>query len=462
MPAADQVRRDRVSATSRQPLTTTWTSPARGDSRPLSLLAVALVFVLTTPARAIDAFEQPPISYSDSTPANAVSSLQQRLARGDLRLVFDESTGYLKSVLDALRIPVSSQTLVFSKTSLQQRHITPRNPRAIYFNDDVYVGFVRGGDVLEISVADPALGTVFYVLEQHASEQPAFVRQTHECLLCHGGSQTRGVPGHIVRSVYPDKTGQPIFSAGSHRVDDTTLLADRWGGWYVSGRHGDTTHLGNISYAQRPEGPRAGDTSGLNQIDLSGRFDSAGYLSPHSDLVALSVLVHQASAHTMLARVSFDTRIALHREAALNRELGEPAGQRWPSTNTILDSAASSLVECFLFRGEPPLTAPLEGTTTFARDFAAAGPVDPRGRSLRALDLRTRLFRYPCSFLIGSQSFAALPEELRQRFWAKLDGVLTRGEGGAAFVHLTPADRTAIREILLASIPGVPPDWADR
>ena len=425
-------------------------------------LAAVWFGLAARPLPAADSFEQPPISYSDTTPANVVADLQDRLARGDARLTCDEATGYLRSVLDALDIRVSSQTLVFSKTSLQQRHITPKNPRAIYFNDEVYVGFVRGGDVLELSVADPQLGTVFYTLDQDPDERPRFVRQTDDCLICHGGSQTRGVPGHIVRSVYADRSGQPIFSAGSHRVDDTTPLADRWGGWYVSGRHGDATHLGNVTYRKRPASTEESDTSGLNQIELASRFDATGYLSPHSDLVALSVLAHQASAHTVLAKASFDVRAALYREAALNRELGEPADQRWPSTNTILDSAAASLVDCFLFCDAAPLTAPIEGVTPFAREFAFAGPTDARGRSLRRLDLERRLLQFPCSFLIYSQSFDALPEELRQRFWARMDVVLRDVESDTKYDHLSAADRAAICDILAATKPDAPPHWARR
>lgn len=144
-------------------------------------------------------------------------------------------------------VKASRQTLVFSKTSLQQRHSTPRNPRAIYFNDAVDVGFVRGAELLELSVADPQLGTVFDTLDQRIRDRRTFARQTNDCLICHGGSHTRGVPGHIVLSVCADRSGQPLFSAGSHRVDDKTPLADRWGGWYASGRHGDATHLGFVS-----------------------------------------------------------------------------------------------------------------------------------------------------------------------------------------------------------------------
>jgi hypothetical protein len=432
----------------------------RGMSTPVLVVAVAVLGPAAGPLRAIDGFEEPPISYIATKPADAVAELQERISRGDVRLAFDDSTGYLRSVLDLLRIPVSSQTLVFSKTSLQQRSITPRNPRAIYFNDDVYVGFVRHGDVIELSVADPQVGTVFYTLDQRVVEKPAFVRQTDDCLTCHAGPQTRGVPGHIVRSVYANRSGQPIFSAGSYRVDDSTPLADRWGGWYVSGSHGASTHLGNITYRKRPETPDDHDSTGLNQIDLGSRFNASGYLSPHSDIVALTVLAHQATAHTTLVKASFESRVGLHREAALNRELGKPADHRWPSTDTILDSAAASLVECFLFSGAAPLQAPIKGTTGFAEEFAAHAPTDAHGRSLRSLDLQQRLLRYPCSFLIYSRAFDALPEELRQRFWAKMDAVLCGRDTSGKYVHLSPDDRSAIRDILRDTKPGAPPHWA--
>ena len=420
-------------------------------------LAVALA---TSDAVAADDFELAPILYSASTPDNPVSRLQARLDAGESTLTWDDSVGWLSSVLAALEVPTSSQTLVFSKTSLQQTRISPRNPRALYFNDDVYVGYVRAGEVVEVSVADPALGTVFYSLEQVPGERPRFERRTEDCLLCHGGSQTRGVPGHIVRSVYPSPSGQPIFSAGSHRVDDSTPLADRWGGWYVTGRHGQQRHLGNITYDARPATAADADPSGLNVTDLGERFGTKGYLTNQSDLVALSVFAHQAAAHNALTRASFDVRAALHREAALNRDLDQAPDYRWPSTNTVLDGAAKTLVECFLFCDEAPLAGPIEGTTTFAKEFAARGPTDAEGRSLRHFDLERRLFCHPCSFLVYSESFDALPAELRDRFWTRIGEVLTAADPGPRFHHLSADDRKAIRAILVATKPDAAARWA--
>jgi len=421
--------------------------------------AVVAAGLVAGRGRAQDEYERDPVAYSATAPDNAVERLQSRIDAGEVVLRHEERTGFLRPVLQALAVPVSSQALVFSKTSLQQQRISPRNPRALYFNDDVYVGYVRGGEVLEVSVADPRLGAVFYTLEQSPADRPRFVRQTDDCLICHGGSQTRGVPGHVVRSVYPERSGQPLFAAGSYRVDDSTPLRQRWGGWYVTGTHGAEPHLGNLTYRSRPADDGPADPAGLNVIDLGDRFDASGYLSAHSDLVALGVLVHQASAHNVITRAAFDSRAALHREEALNRELGEPPDHRWPSTDIVIDGAVNALLKCVLFCDAAPLTAPIAGTTVFAAEFAALGPADPQGRSLRTLDLRTRLFAHPCSFLVHGDGFAALPAEVRRRFWTRLDAVLAGHDRSGDFAHLRAEDRAAIREILVATHPGAPAHW---
>jgi hypothetical protein len=427
--------------------------------RQLASVSLILVLGLPTAAPAADDFDRPPISYRDRAPDNPVSRLQERLDAGAVRLEHDERLGYLPAVLQQLDVPVSSQALVFSKTSLQQRLIGPQNPRALYFNDEVYVGYVRGGEVVEVSVADPQLGTVFYTLAQDAHERPTMVRQTDDCLICHGGSQTSGVPGHVIRSVYADASGQPIFSAGSHRVDQTTPLIRRFGGWFVTGSHGPQQHLGNVTFRRRPDHDGVDDESGLNVKNVAERFGTDGYLSPHSDLVAQLVLAHQAAAHNAITKAGFAARSALHREAALNRELGEAPDHRWPSTTTVLDAAVDDLLECFLMADEPPLAAPVAGTSAFAAEFVTRGPAAPDGRSLRELDLERRLFRHPCSFLVYSPSFAALPPEVRTRFWDRLSGILAGSADDPRFAHLSPDDRAAIREILAATHPAAPPAW---
>jgi len=332
-------------------------------------------------------------------------------------------------------------------------------PRALYFNDDVYVGYCQGGEVLEISAVDPQLGTVFYTLDQEIAVRPQIQRQTDNCLICHGSSMTKETPGQVLRSVFTAADGLPVLSAGTYRIDQTSPLEKRWGGWYVTGTHGDQKHLGNLIVRGRTDPDEIDNSADLNQTSLAGRFDTSAYLSPHSDIVALLVLEHQADAHNHLTRANHLTRQAVHYQQTLNRELGEPADRIWDSTKSRIKNAGEPLVEYLLFSGEAPLTARIQGTSAFAEEFARRGPRDSRGRSLRDFDLTRRIFKYPCSYLVYSPSFAGLPAEVRDYVLRRMWEVLSGQDQSAKFAHLAPTDRTAILEILLETLPDLPEYW---
>ena len=407
----------------------------------------------------VDDFEREPIRYSSSTPDNVVSRLQRQIASGKVELTYDKKTGYLRSLLQESKVSVSSQMLVYSKTSLQRNRISPRTPRALYFSDDLYVGYCAGGDVLELSAVDPQLGTVFYTLEQDANKKPRFERQTDRCTLCHSSSQTQGVVGHVVRSVFSEPSGHPILSAGTYRVDQTTALEKRWGGWYVTGTHGKQTHLGNLIVRTRHVEQPVDNKSGQNITDLGNRFERSAYLSGHSDIVALLVMEHQTGAHNLLTRASFDARQALHAEQSLNKEMNLPATHRWKSTDSRIRSVGDDLLNYLLFCEEAPLEGKVVGTSTFAAEFSKLGFRDKPGRSLRDFDLERRLFRYPCSYLIYSKSFDALPAPVRDYVLDRLWKVLTGADKSKDFDHLSADDRKAIREILVATKPTLPASW---
>lgn len=400
---------------------------------------------------AVDDFEAPPINYSQATPDNVISRLQQKLDAGEATLAYEPHFGHLRSLLKALDVPTSSQTLVFSKTSLQRQKISPQTPRSLFFNDEIYIGFCQAGDVLEISAVDPQLGTVFYTIDEHEAA-PKFIRQTDNCLICHASSHAKNVPGHMVRSVYSDPQGYPLLASGTYRTDHSSPLKERWGGWYVTGTHGSQMHLGNAIF--RNKVPDDFDNrDGLNLRSLEGRFDRSGYVTPHSDIAALMLLEHQAEGHNLLTRANFQTRLALAYEADLNRELGEAAEHRWESTTSRIKSVCEPLVEYLLMKDEAPLEGAIRGTSGFADEFTARGPFDSRGRSLRELDLRRRLFRYPCSYLIYSASFDALPAEAKRYVFRRMHEVLAGRDKSGEFKHLSDADRRAIREILTETKP---------
>ncbi len=352
--------------------------------------------------------------------ADPIARLQQRIDSGEVKLEYRPGQGYLASLLAAFDIPVSSQMLVFSKTSAQFRLINPRSPRALYFNDDVYVGFVRGGPFLEVSAATADGGAVFYSLPQEPDGKPRLVPDNGLCLQCHDSARSDNVHGHMLRSVYPDPSGQPIFRAGTTDVRQSTPFAERYGGWYVTGKSGKMTHRGNavVEDADHPETLEAG--LGSNVVDLSDRLDTDAYLSPHSDLVALLVLTHQTRMHNAIARAGVEARRAITYRDDMTARFGEASEEMLASVKRRIERPAEELVRELLFLDEAPLEGPLTGTSSFAKDFQALGPFDGQGRSLRDLDLQTRLLRYRLSWLIYSDAFDGLPEETLDYVYARL------------------------------------------
>lgn len=406
-------------------------------------------------------FEEAPINYHKAPVTDPISKLQKKIDSGEVKLKFDETHGYLESVLKELGVPQSSQVLVFSKTSFQLPRIDPKHPRSVYFGDDMYVGWVQNGDVVEISAVDPQLGAIFYSLEQKKTEKPKFTRHGDRCLICHASSKTEGVPGHIVRSVFSDTRGMPVFRAGTFRIDHTSPMKNRWGGWYVSGTHGKQRHMGNVLVENKNEPENLDIEGGANVTDLStlNIFNPQKYLVPHSDIVALMVMEHQSRMHNLITRTNFEARIAIRDANVVNKMLERDAKFRSPSIKNRFNSSANRLLKYLLFTDEAKLTAPIKGTSGYQADFVKYAIRDNEGRSLRDFDLKTRIFKYPCSYLIYSDAFNGLPAEVKSVIYQKLWDILNSKTTDDDYKHLSKADRNAIKEILLATKKGLPSYW---
>ncbi|HZT44386.1 MAG TPA: hypothetical protein VFA07_19630 [Chthonomonadaceae bacterium] len=379
----------------------------------------------------------------ERTPANdAITRLQSRIDRGEVTLPYDSRRGYLPGVLKLLHIPVSSQALVFSKTSFRRRLISPKTPRALYFNDTTYVGSEQQAGALEFVTLDPRLGAVFYILPQKQKAKPHFLRQTRDCLSCHLSGMTDHIPGLLVRSVYTDDEGYPLSDTPAYLTTDASPFGERWGGWYVTGTHGRQRHMGN-SFAGMQGNKVILDTeAGANRTDLSRLVDTTPYLSRHSDIAALMVLEHQTHVQNLIVKAGYQT-LFLPRQRFLTS-----GGVRQQ-----VAAACEPLVKAFLFVNEAPLTDPVVGTSGFAAQFSACGPFDRHHRSLYQLDLQRRLLRYPCSFTIYSEAFDALPQPAQAYVYRRLWEVLSGKDHSKAFAHLSPADRNAVLEILIDTKP---------
>jgi hypothetical protein len=377
-------------------------------------------------------YRQPPVNYFSDDLSDPVSKLRERLDKGDVQLTFEAGTGYLRSFLKALDVHLDSQMLVYAKNSVNARLISPDNPRALYFNDNVYVGFVPGAPYLEISAVDPRKGAIFYTLPQKDDPPAKFVRE-ESCLLCHASNNSLNVPGHLVRSFVTDVQGNP--TRGYSKVSDATPLAQRWGGWYVTGDFGDQPHLGNLSTtADLVEHERNRDGPG-RPVDLKKRLDLTKYPAADSDIVALLVHDHQTYLHNLIARVNYEHQY--QKEA----------------------NSEDDLLRALLFVDEAPLGHALLGSSTFESRFAKQGPHDKQGRSLRQFDLETRIFKYRLSYLIYSPAFDHLPDPVKDRLYRRLFDVLAAGDPPEPFNKLPRAERTAILEIMRDTAANLPDYW---
>ena len=380
--------------------------------------------------------DHPAIGYHTTSPTDPVAVLNRELQAGDRQLRFDGPRGYLTSLLTALEIPVESQLAVYSKTSLQSARISPRNPRVIFFNDSTAVAWVPGG-FIEVAAHDPRQGAMFYVLPQTPVAVPQLARDAR-CLSCHLSTAAEGVPGFFVRSIPTAADGTTIPWLGNYTTDHRSPVRDRWGGWYVTANHDPGPHLGNALIPDPnarelpPWNPRGHATT------LRG-VNAEIYPSPHSDIVAFLVFDHQARMMNLLTRIGWEARV----------------NAQGANTQDELEASARELVDYLMFIDEAPLDG-VAGTSGFAERFAARGPRDRKGRSLRDLDLQRRLMRYPFSYMIYSEVFDALPADAKDAIYRRVWQILSGQESSPRYLRVSGEDRRAIRDILRDTKPGLP------
>jgi hypothetical protein len=430
----------------------------------LSLLAAGFcsAFVAVASAQNTPDYEKAPIHYSTATPQDAVQRLQARLESAAAPFAGSERE-ILRAVLAALEVPIASQVVVFSRTSLQRGRIRPSTPRALYFSDTVYVGWVPGG-LIEVAAIDPHLGPIFYSFDPRQVKAPAarFVRD-NDCLRCHGGAFVRDIPGVFVRSVVTAPNGEPLLRFGSEVIDDETPFAHRWGGWYVTGYTGTEPHRGNAF------GSDSGDlnvfpVSTERPQELSRFFDTAEYLAPTSDVVALLVLEHQLTMQNALTRAALNARKMIAYQHSLQKAFGEPQTDTpaYDSVKSVFASAAEEVVDRLLFRGAASLPEGVDGHPEFRASFVESAVRTASGASLREVLARGQLFKLRCSYLIYSESFRALPAPLQSEVSRRLLAALESDSPDSRYAYLPRGERQEILRVLRETHPELRERWAGR
>ena len=376
-------------------------------------------------------FNEAPHNYYSREPRDAFSRFLTRLGSGEVQLDAGSDKAQLVSLLAALDVPVSSQLLVYSATSFQGGLIRPENPRALYFNDEVYVGYVPGGR-FEVAAIDPDLGPVFRIFRPVQNGRPEITR-SERCMNCHAGRTSHQVPGLVAESVICTGTGATLDGFRREQVGHTIPLNLRLGGWHVTGAHEHGDHLGNLMGEAAPGGYR-------RLPDAPGSlFNWANYPVRTSDLLPHLIHEHQLGFHNLVTLAVYRTRDAL--------DAGH--GTIRAEDRATLEDLARQLTRYLLFAGEAALpVGGVQPDADYLRDFLARRIATADGASLRDLDLHTHLLRYRCSYMIHTASFTALPAEFKSLVLANLTAALREENGAPDFAYIPTAEKRAIRTIL--------------
>lgn len=425
-----------------------------------SRLAATIVFITCcADSRAVDGFT--PVDKPWETSNDPVAKMWRRWQSGHSQPDTHDEKAFVASVLKDLGVSIPSQMLVFSKTSQQNPLITPQTPRAIYFSEDVYCGWAQGG-MMELIGYDPEKGPQFYSLTNpyKTKEKPALLA-TDNCLSCHETSRTDNVKGMLVRSVYTADDGQPLLSQGSFVSGHESPLSERWGGWYVTGKHGTQRHMGNVIATTKGDQIVINREQGANVVSLDRFFSTKPYLTNTSDIVALMVLEHQCTMHNKLTDAAKSAREAIARQIDLQKVFHEPITETpQGSALSVIRSQASKVVKHLLFFEEYALRdGGIEGSATFQDAFRKDRRETADGRSLKDFQLLTRLFKYRCSYMIYSKAFDAMPRPLKDEVYAQLFAVLSGQDQSKEFTYLSATERQHIKEILLETKKDLPAEW---
>jgi hypothetical protein len=149
----------------------------------------------------------------------------------------------------------------------------------------------------------------------------------------------------------------------------------------------------------------------------------------------------------------------LYDQQIIDKALGNDSGEMRASTKRRIANAGDKLLKYMLFLEEAQLAGGVKGTTDYAEKFSGRGPRDAKKRSLYQLDLRTRLLKYKCSYLIYSDAFDNLPVPMKEYLYRKLWDVLNGLDEDETFVTLQSDDSRAILEILLETKKNLPAYW---
>ena len=421
------------------------------------VVSLLLCSTLTGFSQFYNDYELEPHGYFSKDAKDPVTLLMKRVQRGEVLIKEPNGKPLVERLLRELGLNKDTQVLVFSRTSLQRREVSYSNPRALYFNESVYLGWMPNGRI-EIASFDPELGPIFYFQRELDDASSPLLARTRSCLGCHAGDATNFLPGSLGRSVYPDKSGRSLRSIDDYRRSGHHIpLHDRYGGWFVSGNHGAMRHMGN-AIASREGGKITIDREQFANLEKLDRFFSTeAYPAPGSDIAALLVFDHQVTMHHRLVEAAYRARQSLFDSKLDPKETDVSKLSKGRSTDEFLEGR-DKVVDYLLFRDETPIPK-VSCDPAFQRAFSANRIADRRKRSLKDLRLDGRIFENRCSYMIYSPTFDQFPPMLKGAIYARIHEILTSPKPVEGFDYLGKEEKRRILEILDETKEDLPPGW---
>ena len=421
------------------------------------VVSLLLCSTLTGFSQFYNDYELEPHGYFSKDAKDPVTLLMKRVQRGEVLIKEPNGKPLVERLLRELGLNKDTQILVFSRTSLQRREVSYSNPRALYFNESVYLGWMPNGRI-EIASFDPELGPIFYFQRELDDASSPLLARTRSCLGCHAGDATNFLPGSLGRSVYPDESGRSLKSIDDYRRSGHHIpLHDRYGGWFVSGNHGAMRHMGN-AIASREGGKITIDREQFANLEKLDRFFSTeAYPAPGSDIAALLVFDHQVTMHHRLVEAAYRARQSLFDSKLDPKETDVSKLSKGRSTDEFLEGR-DKVVDYLLFRDETPIPK-VSCDPAFRRAFSANRIADRRKRSLKDLRLDGRIFENRCSYMIYSPTFDQFPPMLKGAIYARIHEILTSPKPVEGFDYLGKEEKRRILEILDETKEDLPPGW---
>jgi hypothetical protein len=407
---------------------------------PLSLLGASVM--AAEPAYRVMDFRAPPHNYNEHQPKDRFAGLLKQIEKGEFQPDTSSDQALLRSLLQGLKVPVSSQILLFSASSLQSEIINPRNPRALFFNEDTYVGYVPGG-VLEVAAADPEVGPIFYVFDrlQPGGPFPRVQRGT-KCFNCHGGTATKRLPGLIAESLLVSQAGSSLETYRRDEQGHQIPLENRFGGWHLTGKHHISGHKANVFGLAR------GGKIEKTEVVPGQTWDTAKHLLPTSDILPHLVHEHQIGFENRLVRGIYIVRQLKH----------DRKGMLGSAEQAEIDAWSQDFARYVLFADEAKFPREgIEGDPAYVRDFLEGRITSKRGLSLKDFDLKTRLFKHRCSFMLYTDTWEHAPKEIKDRVYYRMAEALRDAQ--PSMPHLATEERRVIREILKETLRDLPAWW---